>query len=111
MSSRTKKSPAKRRNQIREFFSSLPQPSGAAIETVGVYRWLWMELEPLVDGFVLCDARGARAFAGRRMKTNREDALNLVLLLADGRLPLAWVPPENPRRGGARRRSRPCHAC
>ena len=107
MSSRTKKSPAKRRNQIREFFSSLPQPSGAAIETVGFYRWLWMELEPLVDGFVLCDARGARAFAERRMKTNQEDALNLVLLLADGRLPLAWAP----RRGGARRRSRPCHPC
>ena len=83
------------RDQIRSFFTSLPQPSAVAIETVGFYRWLWTELEPLVDHLVLCDARGARALAGRRIKTDREDALNVALLLADGRLPLAWAPPEN----------------
>jgi transposase len=42
-----------------------------AIETVGFYRWLWTEAEPLVDQLVLCDARGARALAGRRIKTDR----------------------------------------
>jgi transposase len=35
------------RDQIRSFFASLPQPSAVAIETVGFYRWLWRELEPL----------------------------------------------------------------
>jgi len=83
------------RDQIRSFFASLPQPSAVAIETVGFYRWLWTELEPLAGQLVLCDARGARALAGRRIKTDREDALNVALLLADGRLPLAWAPPEN----------------
>ena len=83
------------RDQIRSFFASLPQPSAIAIETVGFYRWLWTELEPLAGQLVLCDARGARALAGRRIKTDREDALNVALLLADGRLPLAWAPPEN----------------
>lgn len=29
------------------------------------------------------------------IKTDREDAPNVALLLADGRLPLAWAPPEN----------------
>ena len=82
------------RDKIRSFFGSLPQPSVIAIETVGFYRWLWMELEPLAGQLVLCDARGARALAGRRIKTDREDALNVALLLADGRLPLAWAPPE-----------------
>ncbi len=84
-----KKIVCKCRDQVREFFSSLPRPSVVAIETVGFYRWLWTELEPLVDQLVLCDARGARALAGRRIKTDREDALNVALLLADGRLPLA----------------------
>jgi transposase len=90
-----KKIACKCRDQVRAFFSSLPRPSVVAIETVGFYRWLWTELEPLTDQLVLCDARGARALAGRRIKTDREDALNVALLLADGRLPLAWAPPEN----------------
>jgi len=90
-----KKIACKCRDQIRSFFASLPQPSVVAIETAGFYRWLWTELEPLAGQLVLCDARGARALAGRRIKTDREDALNVALLLADGRLPLAWAPPEN----------------
>ena len=31
--------------------------------------------------------------AGRRPKTDREDAQNIAELLADGRLPLAYAPP------------------
>ena len=85
----------KSRERISEFFASLPRPSAVAIETVGFYRWLWTELEPVVDQLTLCDARGTRALAGRRIKTDREDALNVALLLADGRLPFARAPPEN----------------
>ena len=62
-----KKLACKCRDQIRSFFASLPQPSAVAIETVGFYRWLWTEIEPLTDQLVLCDARNARALAGSRL--------------------------------------------
>jgi len=84
----------KNREQIAEFFRALPRPHTVAIETVGFYRWLWMLLEPLVEKLVLCDATQARALAGRRLKTDREDAANVADLLAAGRLPLAYAPPE-----------------
>jgi transposase len=73
------------REKVREFLAGLPRPSVVAIETVGFYRWLWTEAEPLVDHVVLADARGCRALAGRRIKTDREDALNVAELLMTGR--------------------------
>jgi transposase len=64
-----------------------------AIESVGFYRWLWEMLEPIADKLVLADATQARALAGRRLKTDREDALNIAQLLAAGRLPISYAPP------------------
>src|SRR4029453_6211620 len=81
------------RKQIAEFFGSLPRPHVVAIEAVGFYRWLWEMLEPLVDKLVLADATQARALAGRRMKTDGEEAQNIAELLACGRLPTAYAPP------------------
>jgi transposase len=81
------------RSQIVDFFSSLPRPHTVAIETVGFYRWLWESLEPIVDKLVLADATQARALAGRRLKTDREDAFNVAELLAAGRLPTSYAPP------------------
>ncbi len=81
------------RRQIAEYFSSLPTPHTVAIETVGFYRWLWEMLEPVVDNLVLADATQARALAGRRLKTDREDAFNIAELLAAGRLPTSYAPP------------------
>jgi transposase len=89
---RFQKLACKCRKQIAEFFANLPQPHVVAIEAVGFYRWLWEMLEPLVDKLVLADATQARALAGRRMKTDREDAQNIAELLACGRLPLAYAP-------------------
>ena len=83
----------KSRAQVAEFFAGLPRPHAVAIEAVGFYRWLWELLEPLVEQLVLADATQARALAGRRLKTDREDARNVATLLADGRLPLAYAPP------------------
>ena len=83
----------KNREQIVEFFNTLPRPHTVAIEAVGFYRWLWELLEPIVDKLVLADATQARALAGRRLKTDREDAANIAELLAVGRLPLAYAPP------------------
>jgi len=83
------------REQIVQFFSALPSPNVVAIESVGFYRWLWDLLEPVVDKLVLADATQCRALAGRRIKTDREDALNVAELLAAGRLPTAWAPPSD----------------
>jgi transposase len=81
------------RRQIAEYFAALPRPHAVAIESVGFYRWLWEMLEPIVEKLVLADATQARALAGRRLKTDREDALNIAQLLAVGRLPTSYAPP------------------
>lgn len=80
------------RKQIANYFAGLPRPHSVAIETVGFYRWLWETLEPIVDKLVLADATQARALAGRRLKTDREDAFNIAELLAAGRLPTSYAP-------------------
>ncbi len=90
---RFQKIACKNRRQVVEFFSGLPRPHTVAIEAVGFYRWLWDLLEPIVEKLVLADATQARALAGRRLKTDREDAQNVADLLAAGRLPLAYAPP------------------
>ena len=81
------------RRQIAEYFAALPRPHTVAIESVGFYRWLWEMLEPIAENLVLADATQARALAGRRLKTDREDALNIAQLLAAGRLPTSYAPP------------------
>ena len=90
---RFQKFACKNRLRIIEFFSNLPRPHTVAIEAVGFYRWLWDLLEPIVEKLVLADATAARALAGRRLKTDREDAQNVAELLAAGRLPVAYAPP------------------
>ena len=87
------KIPCKCRKQIAAYFAALPRPHTVAIESVGFYRWLWEMLEPIVEQLVLADATQARALAGRRLKTDREDALNIAQLLAAGRLPICYAPP------------------
>ena len=83
------------REQVAGFFAALPRPHVVAIESVGFYRWLWDLLEPVADELVLADATQCRALAGRRIKTDREDARNVAELLAAGRLPRAWAPPSD----------------
>ncbi len=89
----SRKIACKNRDQVAEFFRALPRPHKVAIEAVGFYRWLWELLEPIVQELFLADATQARALAGRRLKTDREDAQNVAELLADGRLPRAYAPP------------------
>lgn len=103
-----RKMACKCREQIADFFRALPRPHVVAIETVGMYRWLWRLLEPIVEKLVLADATNARALAGRRLKTDREDAFNVADLLAHDRLPIAYAPPEEVQelRDWSRRRNR-----
>lgn len=84
------------RDKIVAYFTELKKqgPMIVAIEAVGFYRWLWNLLEPIVDQLVLADATQCRALAGRRIKTDHEDALNVAQLLASGRLPVAYAPPR-----------------
>jgi transposase len=98
----------KSRNHVRQFFQNLPRPHTVAIEAVGFYRWLWELLEPIVEKLLLADATAARALAGRRLKTDREDAFNVAELLAAGRLPTAYAPPAEVQtlRDWTRRRNR-----
>ncbi len=105
---RYRKIACKCREQVAEFFRSLPRPHMVAIEAVGFYRWLWELLEPLVEKLFLADATAARALAGRRLKTDREDAFNVAELLAHGRLPVAYAPPAEVQelRDWTRRRNR-----
>lgn len=83
------------RDKIVEFFTRLPRPCVVAIESVGFYRWLWDLLEPIVDKLLLADATSCRRLAGRRIKTDREDANNVCDLLVVGRLPVAYAPPAH----------------
>ena len=53
---RYRKIACKCREQVAEFFRSLPRPHMVAIEAVGFYRWLWELLEPMVE----------KLFSGRR---------------------------------------------
>jgi transposase len=64
-------------------------------------------LEPIVEKLVLADATQARALAGRRLKTDREDAMNIAELLANDRLPVCYAPPWEVQllRDAARHRS------
>ena len=96
------------REQIADFFRNLPRPHAVAIEAVGFYRWLWELLEPIVQSLLLADATAARALAGRRLKTDREDAFNIADLLAHSRLPVAYAPPGEVQelRDWTRRRNR-----
>jgi transposase len=56
----------------------------------------------------LAEPAETRALRGRkrRAKTDREDARWLRVLLADGRLPEAWIPPEHVRQWRSRARLR-----
>jgi transposase len=83
------------RDKVVDFFTKLPRPCVVAIESVGFYRWLWDLLEPIVDKLLLADATACRRLAGRRIKTDREDANNVADLLACGRLPIAYAPPQH----------------
>lgn len=81
------------RQRIAEWFSRYGREAIVAVESVGFYQWFWDLLEPLVGQLVLADPVGVRAAAGRRTKTDRNDAALIADLLRAGRLPASYVPP------------------
>jgi len=85
--------PTKCVGRIRRFVGRLPGPVACAIESVGMYRWLWDLLKPLCGKLVLADATELAWRRGRRRpKTDPKDAEHLAGLLRDGTVPAAYVP-------------------
>lgn len=84
----------KSRRQIEDYFGSYGASAQVAVESVGFYQWFWDIVRPRVGRMALADPAGVRAFAGRKAKTDRNDALLLAELLRDHRLPMAYVPNE-----------------
>jgi transposase len=90
--------PTKCVDKIDHFFSHLPSPVHCAIESVGMYEWLWEHLEPRVDKLILADAVELRYRAGkRRAKTDKIDAKFISQLLFKGDIPEAFAPDKTLR--------------
>jgi len=82
------------KNKVHDFFSSYGLQCQVAVESVGFYHWFWDLVHPLVGKMYLADPAGVRSFAGRKVKTDRNDAHLLALLAHENRLPTAYVPEE-----------------
>jgi transposase len=102
--------PTRCKQKIAAFFKDLARKYRvhAAVESVGFYHWFWDLVEPLVDELLLADASQVRAAAGRKAKTDRNDAHTLARLLRDDSLPTAFAPDAELRgqRNLARHRAR-----
>lgn len=85
--------PTKCIGRIQEFFKELPRPIFCAIESVGMYRWLWKLLKPLCDRLMLADATELACRRGkRRQKTDIKDAQHLAKLVFIADVPEVYVP-------------------
>lgn len=85
----------KSKNKIVAFFAGLRNDWDTlilAVESVGFYQWFWELVSPLVDQIKLADASQVRAAAGRKAKTDENDAAILARLLRLDALPEAFVP-------------------
>jgi transposase len=84
---------------VHEFFLDLKKPVWCAIESVGMYEWLWDLLEPMqFEVLMLADAVELRYRAGRRnAKTDRVDAGFLSLLVWREETPEGHVPDKQTR--------------
>jgi transposase len=85
------------KEQVREFYASLPRPALVGIEASGQSQWFEQLLSELGHELRLGDAAKVRAAADRRQKTDRRDALLLLQMLLEDRFPQIWVPTANER--------------
>ena len=85
-------------NKIQDFVSSLDRPIHCAIESVGMYEWLWELLEHIVEKLTLADAVELKYRAGRRQaSTDRVNAKFFSLLVYKDDLPVSFVPDKTTR--------------
>ena len=74
-------------------FFEKQRPFHAVIEASGSYRWLYDLLAPLGE-VILAHPRRLPAIARGRAKTDKLDAAGLAMLLRNGSIPQAYVPPD-----------------
>lgn len=82
------------KQMIRDYFSSYGLQCEVAFESVGFYQWFWELVRPVVGKLHLADPVGVRARAGRKAKTDKNDALIIAEMLLEGKIPEAYVPEE-----------------
>ena len=82
------------KEQLRAYFSAYGLRCEVAFESVGFYQWFWELVKPLVGKLYLADPIGVRARAGRKAKTDKNDAQIIAEMLLEGKLPVAYVPEE-----------------
>src|SRR5215468_2836195 len=79
-------------NQVREFYSELPQPVLVGIEAIGPMQWFLNLLEELGIECQVGDAAKIRAAEPRKQKQDRRDAELILKLLVEKRFPTIWMP-------------------
>ena len=84
--------------KIVAYVKSFPGPVACAIESVGMYEWLWELLEGEVDHLVLADAAEVKRRRPRgKAKTDRNDSLLLARLMILDEVPFSYVPKKKIR--------------
>jgi transposase len=85
-------------DKIVAYVKSFPKPIACAIESVGMYEWLWELLEDNVDHLVLADAAEVKRRRPRgKAKTDRNDSLLLARLMVLDEVPISYVPEKKIR--------------
>src|SRR6516165_5218773 len=79
-------------NQVREFYSSLPQPVLVGLEAGGSMPWFLNLMEELGIECRVGDPAQIRAAEPRKQKHDRRDAELILKLLAENRFPAIWLP-------------------
>jgi transposase len=84
-------------NQVREFYSALPQPVLVDIEATGSMHWFLRLLEELGIDYRVGHPAKIRAAEPRKQKHDRRDARLLLTLLVENRFPAIWMPSREQR--------------
>jgi transposase len=77
---------------VEEFYTALPRPVTAGIESTGYSVWFHTLMQRLGHALLVGDAAKIRAMVVRKTKTDRRDALHILDLLSHERFPTIWVP-------------------
>jgi transposase len=79
-------------NNVREFYSSLPQPVRVGIEATGSMQWFVNLMEELGIECLVGHPAKIRAAEPRKQKHDRRDADLLLTMLVENRFPAIWLP-------------------
>jgi len=79
-------------DQVREFYSRLPQPVLVGIEAGGTMPWFLKLMEELGIECRVGHPAQIRAAEPRKQKHDRRDAELILKLLAENRFPAIWLP-------------------